>query len=82
MDPAASATLYRSRALFPDDRASREMEEIAVGPLGTMVRLVLTDPDAEFWPYRIDVGGSIFDGEAIVALARQLRSPPRQSTSG
>jgi hypothetical protein len=82
MDPASQAKLYRSRAHSLDERASREMEEIAAGPLAVMVRLALTDPDADFWPYRIDVGGSIFDGEAIVALDRQLRGPRKRSRSG
>ncbi|MBC9032421.1 hypothetical protein IAG41_08465 [Sphingomonas sp. JC676] len=51
------------------------MEEIAAGSLAVMVRLALADPDAEFWPYRIDVGGHIVDGDAIVALDQQLRRP-------
>ena len=49
------------------------MEEIGAGPLDVMVRLVLTDPDGDFWPYRIVVGERSFDGKAIVALDRQLR---------
>lgn len=77
MDPAASATLYRSRAAYPDERKTKEMEEIAAGPLAAMVRLVLTDPDAEFWPYRIETGKQVFDGEAIVALDQRLRASPR-----
>jgi len=48
------------------------MEEIGAGPLEVMVRLVLTDPDGDFWPYRIMVGDRSFDGKAIVALDRQL----------
>jgi hypothetical protein len=73
MDPAASATLFRSRASWPEERATSAFEEIAAGPLAAMVRLVLTDPDAEFWPYRVEIEGHAIDGDAIVALDRQFR---------
>lgn len=76
MDPAAPATLYRSRADWPEERASAAMEEIAAGPLGKMIRLVLTDPDGEFWPYRITVAERSFDGRAIVALDQELLNQP------
>jgi len=82
--PDAPARLYRSRAHWPSERAQAAMEEIGAGPLEVMVRLVLTDPDGEFWPYRIVVGDRRFDGKAIVALDRQLREArtKRQAIGG
>lgn len=74
MDPATPATLYRSRAEWPTERAGAAMEEIAAGPLARMVRMVLTDPDGEFWPYRIIAAGQGFEGNAIVALDQELRN--------
>jgi hypothetical protein len=79
LDPDLPAKLYRSRAFWPRERTSAEMEEIGAGPLESMVRLVMTDPDGEFWPYRIAVAGVRFDGNAIVALDRQLREASRLS---
>jgi hypothetical protein len=79
LDPDLPAKLYRSRAFWPRERATAPMEEIGSGPLEVMVRIVMTDPDAEFWPYRIAVAGVKFDGAAIVALDRQLRDASRLS---
>jgi hypothetical protein len=67
------ALLFRSRAPAPGERGTAKMEEIGSGPLAVMVRLVLSDPDGEFWPYRITAGGVTIDGNAIVALDRRLR---------
>ena len=79
LDPDLPAKLYRSRAFGPRERATAEMEEIGAGPLDAMVRLVITDPDREYWPYRITVAGVKFEGTAIVALDRQLREAQRFS---
>lgn len=77
LTPELPARLFRSHAFWPRDRATAVMEEIGSGPLEVMVRLVMTDPDAEFWPYRIEAGGNVLDGKAIVALDRELRAARR-----
>ena len=70
-DPLARAQLFRALGgLVGTDEA---MEEIGSGTLEKMLRLVLTDPDGEFWPYRITVEGQSFDGKAILALDQRLR---------
>jgi len=77
LTPDTPAKLYRSRAHWPSERAQAAMEEIGSGPLEVMVRLVLTDPDAEYWPYRITVGEQSFDGKAILALGQKLHGTGR-----
>jgi hypothetical protein len=79
LDPDLPAKLYRSRAFWPRERSTSPMEEIGSGPLEVMVRLVMSDPDSDFWPYQIAVAGVKFDGNAIVALDRQLREAGRMS---
>lgn len=70
-DPLAPARLFRALGeLVGTDEA---MEEIGSGTLEKMVRLVVTDPDGEFWPYRVTVEGQSFDGKAILALDQRLR---------
>ena len=76
--PDTPAKLYRSRAHWPSERAHAVMEEIGEGPLDVMVRLVLTDPDGDIWPYRIVTDARSFDGKAIVALDRQLREAAKK----
>lgn len=70
-DPLTPARLYR--ALGGLVGTDETMEEIGSGTLERMVRLVLTDPDGEFWPYRISIEGQSFDGKAILALDQRLR---------
>jgi hypothetical protein len=71
-DSETSARLYRSRAGWPEERTEQSMEEIGSGPLAKMVRLALSDPDGDIWPYRIVAGQRVFDSEEIVALGRRL----------
>lgn len=71
LDPQAPAKLFR--AIGGLVGAEEAMEEIGSGPLVKMVRLVLTDPDGEVWPYRITIEGRSFDGKAILTLDRDLR---------
>ena len=79
LDPDMPAILYRSRADWPRDRAAAEMEEIARGSLAAMIRLVMTDPDEDYWPYRIAADVAVIDGNAIIVLDRQLRGGKRRS---
>ena len=72
LDENAPAKLFRSRAHWAEERAGAPVEEIGSGPLAKMVRLAMTDPDGDIWPYSILVEGRSFDGEAIRKLAREL----------
>jgi len=80
LDETTPATLYRSRAEWPDQRAGAAMEAIGSGPLAKMVRLALGDPDGELWPYRVSAGGEVFEGVAIRALDKKLRGAGPAST--
>ena len=74
LDPDAHATLFRSRASEPIDRKNAPMEEIAAGRLSAMIRMALSDPDEDYWPYRIVTEGQTIDGEHIRKLASIVQS--------
>lgn len=71
-EPRLPSTLYRQVDGGPgSDRAGRR-EEIGSGPLFKMVRIALSDPDAEVWRYSIAVDGEIVAGEGIRGISRIL----------
>lgn len=53
------------------------MEEIAAGTLIAMARVALSDPDEDYWPYRIVTGDRSFDGDTIRKL-KQLVTARRR----
>ena len=47
------------------------MEEIASGRFADMLRMALSDPDEDYWPYCITTGNFTVEGEGI----RKLKQP-------
>lgn len=71
-EPRLPSTLYRQvDGVGLADRSARR-EEVGSGPLFKMVRIALSDPDAEVWRYSIAVGGEILAGDRIRQVSRIL----------
>lgn len=73
LEPGLPSTLYRVNQDHWADAAT-EREEIGSGPLSKMLRIALSDPDAEIWRYSISVAGRTVAGREIARTARELES--------
>jgi hypothetical protein len=71
LSASAPATLFRSRAEWPQEMGRAEQEKIGDGALAKMVRLAISDPDEELWRYSISVAGRLIAGEAIGTLVTE-----------